>query len=74
LKYRIGTKEIALWNDLSVNQQLKVGQTLTLFVNSKTLLKKKSAGKAEAHQHSASPHTESARSDSSHKKPNHKKS
>ena len=74
LKYRVGTKEIALWNDLSVNQQLKVGQTLTLFVNSKTLLKKKSVGKAQAHQHSASPHAESAHNDSSHKKPNHKKS
>jgi membrane-bound lytic murein transglycosylase D len=57
-KYRVNTKEIALWNNLSVNQQLKVGQTLTLFVNAKSLAKKKTNSKPPTSKSSAAPHGE----------------
>ncbi len=68
LKYHVSTKEIALWNDLSINQQLKVGQTLTLFVNAKALSKKKAPSKVSPSKPSAN-----AAADASSKKPAHKK-
>ena len=68
LKYRVSTKEIALWNDLSINQQLKVGQTLTLFVNAKALPKKKAPSKVSPSKPSANAHPDSPSKKSSHKK------
>ena len=68
LKYKVNTKEIALWNDLSINQQLKVGQTLTLFVNLRSQGKKKSQLKTDANKHNASPHADAPKSTASHKK------
>ncbi len=67
-KYRVNTKEIALWNDLSVNQQLKVGQTITLFVNAKSGAKKKSKAKTSPAQPSSPPHGEVGTKKSAHKK------
>jgi len=67
-KYRVNTKEIALWNDLSVNQQLKVGQTLTLFVNAKSGTKKKSNSKTSLAKASSPPHSEVGTKKSAHKK------
>ncbi len=74
LKYKVSTKEIALWNNLSVNQQLKVGQTLTLFVNLKSQAKKKSTSKVDPAKQGTASRAESTSSDTSHKKTSHKKS
>ena len=68
LKYHVSTKEIALWNNLSINQQLKVGQTLSIFVNSKSLTKKKSSPKAESGKHNAKTNTETSPKKSAQKK------
>jgi hypothetical protein len=70
----VSTKEIALWNNLSVNQQLKVGQTLTLFVNLKSQAKKKSTSKVDPAKQGTASRAESTSSDTSHKKTSHKKS
>ena len=67
-KYHVSTKEIALWNNLSVNQQLKVGQTLSLFVNTKSSAKKKSPVKSDADKRNVKTHAEASPKKSAHKK------